>query len=874
MESRLQENLKQKHENYIFPFFWQYEDGCQFMEEELEKIYESGAGAVCVESRHHPDYCGKTWWRDMDTIMGFARTHDMKVWVLDDDRFPTGHCNGAFLQGDNPLAVKFLTVHNTDVKGPLTPGYLLIKGILAEDDTLVGVAAFRRKNEQTPDLDRESMVDLTDCVENGWLKWNVPEGLWRILVFYETHHGNGKLDYFNILDSQSVKQLLERVYQPHYDHYGEEFGTVFQGFFSDEPEFSNLPWYDFQARLGKDMQFIPWSEELKSRLKKRWKDAFLKNLAELWYETGEWTPHVRYDYMDETTLQLSQSFSGQIGEWCEAHKVSHIGHIIEDDNSHGRLGCSTGHYFRSLSDMRMAGIDVVLQQVMPEMDQEEHQWVASSRDGEFFHYGLGKMGSSLAHIDPKKQGDSMCEIFGAFGWQEGTGLMKWLADHMLSRGINHFVPHAFSMKPYPDPDCPPHFYAHGNQMQYSHFGHVIRYMNRAAHLLSGGKYPAKTAVLYHADAEWAGEAMLFQKPVRALLEHQLDCDIIPVDLLKEENAYGAYFEKGIHTAGAVYTCLIIPESQYLPKAVAEFLKKHGTEMSVFFAGKRPKRICEALSEEEENKYLEVLNQIPEVSLEELAEKVKQVTVPVVELENPVPFLRTYPYESPDGNWYVFCFNESREKLAEGSLKVWTERKETKVCWYDPMKNVCRPADFCEDGRLETGAEVRLYLEPGCASILVLGETCLEGVNTKKPQKQMEVLTGPWKVYTRDGEEISDGKEEFPDITAWMIAHSFNGWVDYQTAISIPEGKEGRYGLKLEGILDCADILVNGEKQDWMVGTPYEAQIVLKKGENVITISLPSTPVWKDGDPWSALTMLPRMGLTEYPQIWQEESYGA
>ena len=291
--------------------------------------------------------------------------------------------------GDNPLAVKFLTVHNTDVKGPLTPGYLLIKGILAEDDTLVGVAAFRRKNEQTPDLDRESMVDLTDCVENGWLKWNVPEGLWRILVFYETHHGNGKLDYFNILDSQSVKQLLERVYQPHYDHYGEEFGTVFQGFFSDEPEFSNLPWYDFQARLGKDMQFIPWSEELKSRLKKRWKDAFLKNLAELWYETGEWTPHVRYDYMDETTLQLSQSFSGQIGDWCEAHKVSHIGHIIEDDNSHGRLGCSTGHYFRSLSDMRMAGIDVVLQQVMPEMDQEEHQWVASSRDGEFFHYGLG-----------------------------------------------------------------------------------------------------------------------------------------------------------------------------------------------------------------------------------------------------------------------------------------------------------------------------------------------------------------------------------------------------------------------------------------------------------------------------------------------------
>ena len=82
---------------------------------------------------------------------------------------------------------------------------------------------------------------------------------------------------------------------------------------------------------------------------------------------------------------------------------------------------------------------------------------------------------------------------------------KYLIDHFLARGVNRFVPHAFSPKEFPDPDCPPHFYAHGNQMQYSHFGHVIRYMNRAAHLLSGGKYPAKTAVLYHADAEWAGE---------------------------------------------------------------------------------------------------------------------------------------------------------------------------------------------------------------------------------------------------------------------------------------------------------------------------------------------------------------------------------
>ncbi|MFR6327621.1 MAG: hypothetical protein ACLUOI_01455 [Eisenbergiella sp.] len=55
----------------------------------------------------------------------------------------------------------------------------------------------------------------------------------------------------------------------------------------------------------------------------------------------------------------------------------------------------------------------------------------------------------------------MCEIFGNYGWAEGAQTMKWLTDFMLVRGINVFVPHAFSPKDFPDPDCPPHFYAHG-----------------------------------------------------------------------------------------------------------------------------------------------------------------------------------------------------------------------------------------------------------------------------------------------------------------------------------------------------------------------------------------------------------------------------
>ena len=44
----------------------------------------------------------------------------------------------------------------------------------------------------------------------------------------------------------------------------------------------------------------------------------------------------------------------------------------------------------------------------------------------------------------------MCEAFGAYGWNEGLKTMKWIADHLLVRGVNYIVPHAFDPKAFPD----------------------------------------------------------------------------------------------------------------------------------------------------------------------------------------------------------------------------------------------------------------------------------------------------------------------------------------------------------------------------------------------------------------------------------------
>ena len=52
-------------------------------------------------------------------------------------------------------------------------------------------------------------------------------------------------------------------------------------------------------------------------------------------------------------------------------------------------------------------------------------------------HGLADLANSNAQLDVSKNKQSMVEFFCAYSWAEGLPLMKYLADHMMVRGINH-----------------------------------------------------------------------------------------------------------------------------------------------------------------------------------------------------------------------------------------------------------------------------------------------------------------------------------------------------------------------------------------------------------------------------------------------------
>ncbi len=817
---KLKNILDGKGANHLLPFLWMHGEDEATLRDMLRHIHGCGIGAVCLESRPHPDYVGDKWWTDVDVVLDEAKKLGMKVWILDDSHFPTGYANGVMARQDTSLAKQYLFFHTADAVGPL-PGARLDVAKLArhqpspfaagnpfarnqpqrtfDDDTLYAVTAY----PVVKDNALGAPVVLTDRVANGTLTWDIPAGAWRVFVTYLTRNGGGNTEYVNLLHAESVDVLINEVYEKHWARYRDEFGKTILGFFSDEPAVGNCFGFSFDERIGHKNMPLPWAPEMPGLLGA----DFDKDVGYLWNDGADEpkTAAVRLAYMDACTKLISKNFSDRLGRWCEAHGVEYIGHIIEDNNQHARLGSSVGHFFRGMSGMHMAGIDDIGGQVIPGMeDVHRPHFLSGYGDGEFYHFALGKLGASLAQSDPKKKGRTMCEIFGAYGWQEGVREMKWLADHFIVRGVNNYVPHAFSGKEFPDPDCPPHFYAHGHNPQYRHFGQLCRYMNRLTDLFSDGKPVINVGILYHGESYWMGEAMYGQKPARALAENQVDFLFWPSDQIAEMP-----FDK-----------LIIGECDHVTPAVAEWVKANPDK--VVFVGGLPREV------EAGKCYL----------LDELGEAMRPYAA--VKLEGASKDLRVYRYRHEQDA--IMFFNES----VGAGVDCWVDTEGQPACIFDAWNNRLLKAEIV-DGK------AHIVLAPNESTVLVLGEAA-----EAAPVAPKDCLPVALEIT---GCATAEAYPSFGPLPEDM--DHFSGTIAYERTVTAP--RAGRAVLVIGDCNEAAELWVNGENAGMTIAPPYRIETALKAGGNRIRLEITNTLGHQQnaygGGHFSGPTFVPAQGIT-------------
>ncbi len=854
MNKRLEDVLNGREDNYLLPFYWQHGDHHDKIPEQIERIRKSGCRAFCVESRPHKDFCGEGWWRDMDLIISEAKKRDMKVWIFDDDHYPTGHANGQ-IKNHPELRQLFLTERHVDVLGPVKNS--LIRLETQPGDKLIGVYAFKRTG--VDEASSGEPIDLSACVGEKYLRFDLPDGCWRVFFYYETHRGFVRPDYIDMINEESVKVLIDTVYESHFAHYGDEFGKTIAGFFSDEPCFGNgwigahsidLGFYNH--RIGMPGLALPWRSDIPDLMEAEVGKKVLPLLGGFWFDIGEVTPVLRHAYMDTVTKLYRDCFTRQLGGWCEAHGVQYIGHIIEDMNAHGRLSASGGHYFRSLDGQHMSGIDIVLHQIIPGMADYVHTgWAfGNNADPKFYDIILAKLGASFAHIGTQTEGRAMCEVFGAYGWAEGTPMMKWLIDFLLVRGINRFIPHAFSPE-FPDPDCPPHFGADDKDPQFEGFTALMNYTNKAAHLLDGRTHKADAAVLYHADAEWMndeGSAMMTQVPAKALYDAHIDFDILPADCFTENsgsNVFKAFAKDGRLAVGReTYQILAVPYAEVLPRELEDALAKlevHGV------------KIVRTGKDFDEKAFM--------------AEVDASVSRDIV-IEGGHPQLRAIHFYDDTSDIYMFS-NESVTETAVTSARLASVKDAGECLLLDLLNG--------ESAMCKVSAGILPLELPPYSSVIAVFDR--EGLPAGIPPLKKYIELGDadlsfdvetafytdMKTFVKKAEKVS--VKDLPAFSASEDMTEFSGKIRYTGRFNYKQDS-GLKGIDLGEVGMTAHVWLNGNDLGLRICPPYRYDIekYLKEGENEIVIEVSNTLANAVYDRFTAFLSIPASGLIG-PIMW-------
>ena len=511
------------------PLFWMHGDNNETperLEKYLEIVAAAGNGCFTAESRPHSDWLGPRWYRDLDVCLQKAKKLNLKMLIFDERWWPSQSIGGKV---PPRYAAKALVAETVDVTG--SESYQA-EGFTGDRY----IAAVAGRLNQSNEILGDTLIDLAGFIKNGKLSWKAPPGKWQVIKF--THkqapglgQRGGKELSIDGASRDCTDWFIQKVYQPHYDHFKEDFGKTIVGYFYDEPETKG-----------------DWGTELNVILKEwgvDWKKAYVAYKLKL---AGDDHIAARYQYIEAIAEAWGRVMYGGMSKWCREHGVISIGHFMEHSNLYVHPTYCAGDMMRLQKYSDMGGIDLVVRQMYP---GQRPQTI----------YQTPKLGSSISHVYGKKDDIAMCEIFGGYGQKLTYPQMKWITDQHQVRGINFMIPHSFNPKAPYDRDYPPYFYNDGHEPRFPLYRIWADYTSRLSLMLTGGKHVCPVAVLFSGNARRVGKYVTPEDMTSVLQDALYDCDWLPFEAFESAASVDG---RNIKLHNERYQVLIVPPTEVIP----------------------------------------------------------------------------------------------------------------------------------------------------------------------------------------------------------------------------------------------------------------------------------------------------------------------
>ncbi|WP_281885576.1 glycosyl hydrolase [Paenibacillus sp. YYML68] len=843
----------------LFPLLWLHGDPREteaVIRQEIAAMDEGGCGGFIIESRPHCDYLGEGWWRDLDICLDEAQKRGMKVWIFDEEYYPSGIAGGKVLQRMPEGRMKVLV---RDTRRWNASEAAFHKTDYNDMDTICKCVCVP-ETDGKPQWTRSVRFDEVDDL----LSWQSTErnepASWLIHVIGLKPSWSGRMfdKMVDYIDPQITDCFIAITYEETKARFGHLFGTVIQGFFGDETSFENFASYD--VLFGEDTPCMPWTRSMREAFFEMKGYDLFDELEWLWYEHADGRDaRVRFDFMDVITRLFSQHFFAKIQAWCHAEGVSFIGHVVEDNQAHMHHGYGVGHYFRTTRHFDMGGYDFVLRQVDSEQKLEPYvenypqfSQYREASNPDFFQYTLGKLAQSQAHLEIGTD-LVMCENFGAYGWDLGLREMKWLTDWMTARGTNWYVPHAFSPI-FPDDDCPPHFYAGGRNPQWSFFRKWADYANRSCLMLKEAEHVSRIAVLYPAESHWAGDETLLDQVAKVLMQQQYDFDILSMDLLMDRERCHLV-EGKLCIAQHQFSCILLPGIETVPLEVLErlleFRDSGGLLLEVELSLKKD---CRGRHDLIQSRLASINEREGPISLSSLTDRLNQHSgLRSLQLGHSFPELRYCHYQR-EGLDMFFLNNESVQLIFEDEVIFCASG--TPELW-DAMSGTVIPLSGYEQREGNTAIPMRLA--PYEAIFVVFHSDGGDGLEVRSSSTSLEHRSEAYNYPLTDWSSIHSSSSvaplhdghSLPAPGNWMEQdgfESFSGTITYACSFTLDTSvleriDQSHARVDLGEVHETAVLSINSYQLPSKICPPYAWEVprdFFQEGTNTLVLEVTNT----------------------------------
>ncbi len=469
-----------------------------------------------------------------------AKKRNFRLWITDDDGYPSGFAGGNFTEVRPELRMEGLVL---DRGVAVNPGATLTTEV--GGDLIAAVATNSADGSTQLLTPADGKVSFTAPTAGNWAV-SLVRCQFRSLPTRSGNSGSGAKDNTHslgdFLNPETGKMFVKWTMDDYKNAIGDEFGKTVLGFRGDEPGYDVgwAPWSpvlfgEFQKRLGYDLRpYLPAVLATMPEVRMAGQSGAAPSNLPVTLDTAH---RAAADYYDMWSDFFRDSFFQQIADWNRAHGMEYQLHV-EHEHSLPAMARADGDYFKIFSVVQVPGIDTIWHQIWPDTIND-----------------FDKLASSAAHLYGFPT--SMCEAFAAYNPAPDIYQARWIINQLLAHGITRIE------------------YMGGGRgyMGDPLFPEVSSYVNRIGYVMSQGRPGAQIGLYIPFSSLWLGDRAAIDGMwalARGLFENQRDFDFVDehalASMLKPEG------NKLVNLSGQGYGAILIPPVSALSKADLTRLK--------------------------------------------------------------------------------------------------------------------------------------------------------------------------------------------------------------------------------------------------------------------------------------------------------------